>query len=108
MCIRDSSQGLRGLEDCGLEFVNSRVRGFGPPLSQCSSADSESAREMVQIAPFQSFWDPLSPFPALAQFKLPTPEAPLRYPDGGLPIEASRTTHRHWADCGLHFGHPAM
>eukprot|EP00969_Alexandrium_andersonii_P304706 13469088-Alexandrium_andersonii.AAC.1 len=25
---------------------------------------------------------------------------------GGLRIGADCSTHEHWADCGLHFGHP--
>eukprot|EP00969_Alexandrium_andersonii_P241627 10669401-Alexandrium_andersonii.AAC.1 len=45
--------------------------------------------------------------PGPAQFKLRTPEASLHVTHGGLRIEADCGTDGPWADCGLHFGHPA-
>ena len=46
--------------------------------------------------------------PGPAQFQVRTPEAILHFTLGGLRIEADWSTDEHWADCGLHFGHPAM
>eukprot|EP00969_Alexandrium_andersonii_P037324 1635745-Alexandrium_andersonii.AAC.2 len=47
--------------------------------------------------------------PGPAQFKLRTPpEAILHFALGGLRIKADCSTNAPWADCGLHFGNPAM
>eukprot|EP00969_Alexandrium_andersonii_P034643 1515587-Alexandrium_andersonii.AAC.1 len=46
--------------------------------------------------------------PGPAQFQVRTPEAILRFREGGLRIEADCSTDAPLADCGLHFGHPAM
>eukprot|EP00969_Alexandrium_andersonii_P196743 8691862-Alexandrium_andersonii.AAC.1 len=46
--------------------------------------------------------------PGPAQFQVRMREAILRFTHGGLRIEADWSIDEHWADCGLHFGHPAM
>eukprot|EP00969_Alexandrium_andersonii_P216520 9563535-Alexandrium_andersonii.AAC.1 len=46
--------------------------------------------------------------PGPAQFKLRSPEAALHVTHGGLRIEVDCSVARPWADCGLHFGRPAM
>eukprot|EP00969_Alexandrium_andersonii_P326245 14415405-Alexandrium_andersonii.AAC.1 len=48
------------------------------------------------------------PFPGPTQVKLRTPEAVVRFRQGGLLIEADCSTDENWVDCGLHSGLLAM
>eukprot|EP00969_Alexandrium_andersonii_P287583 12714143-Alexandrium_andersonii.AAC.1 len=56
MCIRDSTQGLRGLRIGCLRIGAREVRAAsGPPQAPRSSANSDSARNTAQNAPLGSF-----------------------------------------------------
>eukprot|EP00969_Alexandrium_andersonii_P368209 15472376-Alexandrium_andersonii.AAC.1 len=59
---------------------------------------------MAQNAPHASFGANLDAFLGPAQFKFRTPEASLRFPKGGLRIEADCTIWGPCADYGLHVG----
>eukprot|EP00969_Alexandrium_andersonii_P065821 2902425-Alexandrium_andersonii.AAC.1 len=45
--------------------------------------------------------------PGPSRFQVRAREAMFKFTHGGLRIEADCSTDGPWADCGLHFGHPA-
>eukprot|EP00969_Alexandrium_andersonii_P197005 8703967-Alexandrium_andersonii.AAC.1 len=64
------------MADCGLELANSRLSDLGPPQSQFSPADSESARKKRRGAhPSKASDIMFEAIPGPARFKCRAPEA---------------------------------